>query len=321
MIWFTTNASVRPPSNAAGDATTYVPAYVDGSHLMLDRPYAGTTGTHGWALDNSYSVVGYGDLPYMVGLLSFGFDMASRAIADTDAAGAALYRSYNVDAANWVKTYGYRSSVKGLYYFAQSVNCQAPIAENNAACVRSSSTQDSRVLGFETLRGIAAAYSYNHDAGLRTFADLLYNAMWAKPTTCPSGSTLCIADGSSVNAYDDGGWYMNGTPPTGQGPKWFGQAFGVSALSSWPAYRAGGPQAQNGPRLYVGFDPGAVRGTVALRVTSTAPSGAISQIECSASPCVLDVNGTAGDQIVKLEYLSASGGVLAVSESPVIGGH
>jgi hypothetical protein len=34
---------------------------------------------------------------------------------------------------------------------------------------------------------------------------------------------------------------MTGTPPTGDTPKWFGQAFGVSALSSWPGYRISQP--------------------------------------------------------------------------------
>jgi hypothetical protein len=186
-------------------------------------------------------VIGYGQMPYMMGLLSFAFDMASQAIADTDPISSATYRAYNVDAANWVKTYGYRASMKGLYYFAQFVNCQAPISESNTGCTKGDAVQDMRVLGFETERGIAAAYKYNGDASLKTFVDTLYNAQWAKPGTCPSGSTICVPDGSYVNSYDDGGWYMTGTPPTGDTPKWFGQAFGVSALSSWPGYRISQP--------------------------------------------------------------------------------
>jgi hypothetical protein len=215
-------------------------------------------------------VIGYGQMPYMMGLLSFAFDMASQAIADTDPISSATYRAYNVDAANWVKTYGYRAPMKGLYYFAQFVNCQAPISESNTGCTKGDAVQDMRVLGFETERGIAAAYKYNGDASLKTFVDTLYNAQWAKPGTCPSGSTICVPDGSYVNSYDDGGWYMTGTPPTGDTPKWFGQAFGVSALSAWPAYRIGGPQLQPGPPGYVGFNlagvPDAARSDVKYRL-------------------------------------------------------
>jgi hypothetical protein len=87
-----------------------------------------------------------------------------------------------------------------------------------------------------------AAYAYNQDPGLKSFADLLYNAMWAKPGTCPSGSVVCVPDGFYADSYDDTGWYMTGTPPVGQAPKWFGDVWGFSGLSAWPAVRVGGPQ-------------------------------------------------------------------------------
>jgi hypothetical protein len=90
---------------------------------------------------------------------------------------------------------------------------------------------------------VMAAYAYNKDPGLRGFADQLFNAMWAKPGTCPSGSVMCAPDGTYVDAYDDNtGWYMVGTPPAGQSPKWFGDIWGFSGLSAWPAARIGGLQ-------------------------------------------------------------------------------
>jgi hypothetical protein len=240
LIWFT-NSTGQPTSNAGGDPTTYTATYVDATHLTLNTAYEGTTGTHGWAIsDRSYlPVVGYGQQPYAEGLISFAFDMASQAIADSDPIGSATYRSYNVDAANWVRTYGYRPATKGMFYFAQFVNCQYPISDSNTACTTGYTTAQSRMLGMETERGMAAAYKYNGDASLKAFVDTLYNAQWAKPTTCPSGSTICVPDGSYVSDYDDGGWNMSGTPPIGDAPKYFGQAFGVSALSAWPGYRLG----------------------------------------------------------------------------------
>jgi hypothetical protein len=320
LVWFT-NSTAKPTSNAGGDPATYTATYVDATHLTLDRGYEGTTGKHGWAISDGSSgsmVVGYGQLPYMMGLISFAFDLASQAIADTDPIGSATYRTYNVSAANWVKTYGYRAALKGMYYFAQFVNCQAPISESNTGCTKGNAIQDMRVLGFETIRGIAAAYKYNGDASLKAFADTIYNAQWAKPATCPSGSTICVPDGSYVNSYDDGDWYMTGTPPAGQAPKWFGQAFGVSALSAWPAYRIGGPQLQLGPPGYVGFNVAEVPNAAKARIAVTTPDGQTSYTDCGPSPCFIAGDNGQGSGQIRLEFLSNSGKVVAQSELPII---
>ena len=324
LIWFT-NCTSKPTSNfglgcAGGDPVTYTATFVDATHLMLDRPYAGTTGTHGWVIEDTSTgsmVIGYGELPYMMGLLSFAFDLASQAIADTDRTGSATYRGYNVDAANWLKTYGYMPSTKGLYYFAQFVNCQYPIADSNTNCTKNGDPPDQpsdRVLGFETIRGIAAAYKYNGDASLKALADTLYNAQWAKPATCPSGSAICVPDGSYVNSYDPGQSFMTGTPPLGQAPKWLGQAFGVSALSSWPALRIGGPQLQPGPPGYVGFNLSGVPGAAKARIAITTPDGQTSYTDCGASPCFITGENGQGSGQIRLEFLSASGKVVAQSE-------
>jgi hypothetical protein len=266
-------------------------------------------------------VIGYGQLPYMEGLLSFAFDIASQAIADTDPTSSLIYHTYNVSAANWVKTYGYFPDTKGMYYFAQFVNCQTPILDSNLNCTKNTNPPDQpsdRVLGFETERGIAAAYKYNGDASLKTFVDTLYNAQWAKPGTCPSGSTICVPDGSYVNSYDDGGWYMTGTPPTGDTPKWFGQAFGVSALSAWPAYRIGGPQLQPGPPGYVGFNLAGVPDAAQARIAITTPDGQTSNTDCGPSPCFIARDKGQGSSQIRLEFLSSSGKVVARSELPII---
>jgi hypothetical protein len=323
LIWFT-NSTAKPTSNAGGDPTTYTPTIVDATHLTLDRPYQGTTGTHGWAIEDTSTgamVIGYGELPYMMGLLSFAFDMASQAIADTNPTGSATYRGYNVDAANWVKTYGYFPDTKGLYYFAQFVNCQYPIADSNANCTKNGDPPDQpsdRVLGFETMRGIAAAYKYNGDTSLKAFVDTLYNAQWAKPTTCPVGSTVCVPDGFYVNSYDTGQSYLSGTPPLGEAPKWFGQAFGVSALSAWPAERIGGPQLQLGPPRYVGFNLSGAPHAVQARIALTTPDGQTSYTNCVSSPCLTTGDNGQGSGQIRLEFLSNSGKVLASSEAPII---
>jgi hypothetical protein len=242
--WFLPT-SARPTGNAGGDSVAYMPTCTDGQHLVLDRPYEGTSGaTHGWAIsipaqDTPY--VGYGSYVYMEGLLSMAFDFAAKAIANSDPVISALARSYNLSSANWIKTYGYEASQKSVYYGAQFVNCQAPIQETPySPCTSGWTGSGARVINAEAIRGLMAAYAYNKDPGLKSVIDVLFNAMWAKPTTCPAGSTVCVPDGIYLSQFDDGGVDVSGTPPGGAAPKWFGQMWGVSALSSWPATRLGG---------------------------------------------------------------------------------
>jgi hypothetical protein len=239
-MWFT-NSSSKPASNAGGDPVFYNPAFVDATHLTLDRPYEGVTGTHGWAISTpsvDVPVIGYGALPYTEGLLGIAFDFAAKAIAASDPTNSALAHSYSVSVANWIKTYGYRPAAKTVYYGAQFVNCQAPIPESNRVCVGVPPDADvARALNAEAIRAVMLAYAYNKDAQLKSFADLLFNAMWAKPGTCPAGSTVCVPDGTYVDAYDDTGVDMTAAPPSGSAPKWFGMVWGFSGLSSWPAAR------------------------------------------------------------------------------------
>jgi hypothetical protein len=319
-MWFTQSSS-QPATNAGGDPVSYTPAFVDATHLMLDRPYEGVTGTHGWMLASpsvDVPFVGYGAQPFSEGILGAAFDFASKAIADSDPQNSALARSYNVGTANWIRTYGYWPLKKAVYYGAQFVNCQAPIPEGNNPCTGDLDPAGARVLSAEAIRAVMTAYAYNKDPGLREFADLLYNAMWAKPSTCPAGSTVCVPDGAYVTAYDDNGWYMIGTPPTGQAPKWFGQVWGYSGLSAWPAVRVGGLHPSSIRTAYVGFDLQGVQGAAKVGIATTAPDGTVSHVECTSSPCGVPAPGPPGDRSIQLQYLSATGKVLATGEASLV---
>ena len=111
---------------------------------------------------------------------------------------------------------------------------------------------------------------------------------------------------------------MTGTPPTGDTPKWFGQAFGVSALSSWPGYRIGGPQLQPGPPGYVGFNLAGVPDAAQARIAITTPDGQTSNTDCGPSPCFIAGDKGQGSSQIRLEFLSSSGKVVARSELPII---
>ncbi len=315
VMWFTPSPSVLPTSNSGGDSTFYTPSWVDGTHLMLDRPYEGTTGTHGWVVGSAdaYPIVGYGALPYMEGLLAEAFDLAAKALATSSPATSAMAYGYSLDAARWIMNNGYRESTKSVYYAAGYVNCQLPIPEENNLCTNNYDPDSARVISTEAIGGIARAYGHSNDASLKAFADVLFNAIWAKPTTCPTNSTVCIPDGYYGLSWDDGQWYMTGTPPVGKAPKWFGQMAGFPGLSSWPAIRLGGPQPAVGQVFYIGLNFAAVPGAVTARVTTTAADGTDLPVECASSPCAVTAYGQ-GDRPAKLEYLSHSGAVLASSQ-------
>jgi hypothetical protein len=312
-IWLTNAPGSMPPNNQGGDVTTYTATFVDATHLQLDRPYAGTSGAHGWALASG--MIGWGAQPSVMGTLAAAFDLASKAIAGTDPANSVLASSYNQAAANWVQTYGYWPLEKGLYNAAQGVNCQAPIDDSKTACTGGNSLEPARALNAGVLRGITAAYVSSQSTGLRAFANTLYNAMFAKPGTCPSGSLMCLSDGFYLSELDDGGSMMTGDPP--QGNQWFGTFFGFNDLSAWPAYEVGGPEPTNPRAYYVSFNAAAVHGAAKVRIIATEPSGQALQSDCTASPCQVVVDGQQGDPLIEVWYLSNTGAVLAKTPMPL----
>jgi hypothetical protein len=312
--------TANPVNFAAQEPIYYTATFVDSTHLTLDKPYQGTSGTKGWAIGyapGASSAVGWGTQPFIIGILGLAFNFMSQAIADTDPTNSALARQYVIDIANWEKNVGYRPAVKGMEYFAGSVDCMPPIDESWTWCNGAESPTSSRTLSAESLRSVMLAYSYSGDSALKTFGDLLYNAMYGKAGYCPSGSTVCVPDGQYITDLDDGlGWYMIGTPPIGQAHKWFGMFFGIGAGADWPAYRVGGAQPTNTRLAYVGFNPGQVGGATQVRVTTMAPNGETAQTVCTSSPCGVSIDDQEGDYLFLLEYLSASGAVLATSEVP-----
>ena len=332
LIWFTNSPSPAPPNNAAGDPVTYTVTSVNSAtQLTLSSPYQGTTGSHGWEISPT-NALGWTSQPFMIGILSGAFDLAAKAIMAVDAGNPSpadqnainLAHSYNVAAANWIKDYGYWPASKGLYYYVNGIGCQPPISDSNILCTGGNSPGQARTLSAEAMRGLSAAYAYTQDPSLLAFADTMYNAMWARPTTCRAGSTTCVPDGNYIDPMDDG-QYMIAVPPlsslgTATPWKWLGMFFGYSAESSWPGYRVGGVQPRVPEPLYIGANLPGVPGAAAIRVLITDPSGVTYTTNCSALPCAVTVDHRQGDHLMSIQYLSASGVVLASSRIPLIGG-
>jgi hypothetical protein len=321
-IWFTPTPATEPANNSVGDPVSYGATFVDSAHLTLDSPYQGTSGTHGW---ETAGITGWASQPYMMGILSWAFDLAAKAVATVSPTTASLSHSYSVAAANWIKTYGYWPAAKGMYYTVGGPDCKYPISDSNTLCTAGFAPDQARTLSAEAMRGLDLAYAYSQDSSIKSLTDTLYNAMWAKPGTCPTGSATCVSDGTYLDPMDDG-QYMSAVPPLGSlgtaTPwKWLGLLFGVSAQSSWPGYRVGGLQPRVNEPLYIGGNlPGVPGGATAARVLTTDPSGVTYTTNCSALPCMVTVDHRQGDHLVSIQYLSATGTVLASSQVPLIGG-
>jgi hypothetical protein len=311
----------KPANLLAEEQTYYKVTYLDSTHLVLDRPYEGKTGTHGWIISGASSILGWGAQPFIEGILGMAFEFAAQALQDTDPATASIAHNYNASLTNWQRTYGFRPAVGGMQYFAGSVDCMPPISESSVWCTKGNNASQSRTLNAETLRSVMMGYGSSGDPALAAFGDTLYNAMFAKPGTCPPGSTLCTPDGNYVADLNDAwGWYMYGIPPIGEAHKWFGMFFGIGAGSDWPAYRSGGRQ--NKPRrpVRLGFNMGDVPGATAVRITATAPSGETLQTTCSSSPCTVEIDSQQGDHLFRMEYLSPTGSVLSSTVMPAVQG-
>jgi hypothetical protein len=68
----------------------------------------------------------------------------------------------------------------------------------------------------------------------------------------------------------------------------------------------------------VGFEPDSVPNAASVRVTLRRPDGGSVSKTCSTSPCQIDVNPTMGQHLQRLDYLSASGTVLASSSREIV---
>jgi hypothetical protein len=138
--------------------------------------------------------------------------------------------------------------------------------------------------------------------------------MFSKPGT--GGPT---SDGSYLSALDDGrGYYVTGTPPGGQAPKWFGQFFGYGALSAWPAYRLGGPQPEVPGSVDVAFDRQAIPNATQVRITITAPSGTTTHTVCDISPCRVRLDRRQGDHLMAIDYLFAQDARAAAGKTAIL---
>ncbi|MGA2266995.1 MAG: hypothetical protein ABSH44_00875 [Bryobacteraceae bacterium] len=308
LLLYTGFPRVPDNNNSAFGGTFYVPTVNSATQLTLDKPFAGATGTYGWAQG-----VGWGNQPFMEGIQTVAFVFAGRALAVSDPANSALAYSYAAGLANWLKTYGYSDpaygGVGGMYYLANFMICAYPY--QTLACTEGYTASQARTDAAEAVRGMSMVYAQTRDQTLKDFIDKVYSEMYSKPGT----SSQFPGDGQYVSDLNDGGVFMNGSQPAN---KWLGFFFGFDNGAAWPGYRVGGVQPGDYHRAYVAFNLARVPGATQVQVTTTMPDGTASKTVCSSSPCAVTVDRRQGDCLIQLQYASASGAILASAAYPVI---
>jgi len=334
-----TDGAAFPWDSSHTDADAYCYpngcSFVDSNHFILDRPYDGVSGTHGWifgvsggALASDFKgMVGWGQLPYMEGILAWAFSLAGKAMVCTgtgvptncDNVTSAQAYANSIAAATWVSTYGNLPSSYGTSYYGGYPSCGNPVSGSNIWCTAGYTSLQSREIGGDSYRGLMNYFLLSPSSPLQLLIDNWYAGMWGKPGTSP---LIPSPDGQYDNNFDGSGCsgcggYLTDGPPYSQ--KFFGQHFGISDQASWPIVRTGGPLPSRWTTIYVSGRIGDVPGATKMQVTVTEPTGvADAPVVCTSSPCAVTAAQTTGNPMVQVTYLSANGSAVSSGQPFVV---
>jgi hypothetical protein len=277
---------------------------IDATHLRLPKPYEGPTRTTKWAIS---TLTGFGAQPFMLGILSSAF------LTGYEATGNEAMKDAAVDIARWIATHGIQASTKALYYARGYASCieptpVGPLAEPQFGCsYAASNALNARFLNGEVMNALSQGYEATGDVTLRTAADTLYTAVFAKP----GWASPLAGDGIWVNTWEDGGFTFSASKN-----KDYAFFFGIGSGARWPVSRLGDRPPPDTRDFKVSFDLNSVRTAIKVRLTLVPPTGeASASTICTSSPCAVSATDGRGDYLLKIEYLSASDSVLGNGES------
>jgi hypothetical protein len=298
--WLTNQAVLFYAAGDYGspDPVAYTATWVSATEITLDRPYEGSSGSgKGWNFNN---LVGIGTQPFMMGVIGSAWNWAYKALSAAGSQHSGEARQFVLDSATWIKDFGYSPTAKGLYYGRDFPNCE-PIADSTPNC-GAGDVQSARFLNSEVINTFSQAYLLNGEPAFKSAADSMFGAMWGKLGGPDS-------DDNWLRNYDDGGWALYTKKS-----KDFGFAFGFGLGAGWPAARLGVQPPGESVTVTVSFNLITVPGSSEVLVILRRPDGVLVRHSCSASPCSITIDRTQGDHLMRLEYLSPTGGVLASGE-------
>jgi hypothetical protein len=170
-----------------------------------------------------------------------------------------------------------------------------------------SSEANDRSHNAEAGNAMLAYYVGNPGPGTQSNTDAFYGQVFGY---CPYTQATFYCDANYVNASNELSDNSLGAF------KWAGYFFGMGGLftNSWPAVRAGGVPPAIPRTLDVTCNISSVTNATQCRVTLTKPDGSTVSNTCNTSPCPVTADAREGDHLLKVEYLNASGAVLASAE-------
>jgi hypothetical protein len=315
-IW-TTNVDTLANNQALEKA--WACKYNSPISLTLNRPWDAASGSAYYI--SSYTVGVFNQQPFMLGVKTNQMNWATKSSDPNIAAG---YSAILPLVGEWYNTYGYDSTnTKGTFYTTVFQACGLPTikaggvfnsihgfdpSSGGANCGFSGAlgTATERVNSAEGGSVMIQYYLGDPTPARRAIVDQFYGAIFGyRPYCAPSVFSTC--DGTTAGQLDNGS--LSGLA------KWAGFYFGMGGFfsNSWPAVRQGTlpPSPRN---VYIAPDMG---GAASARITVTAPSGGVSTLVCSSTPCVISVDDRQGSHWYQVQHLSSTGQVLSTA-APVL---
>ena len=90
----------------------------------------------------------------------------------------------------------------------------------------------------------------------------------------------------------------------------------LGAGSAWPGYRLGGAHVGGMVTSSIAAVVSLVAGASSFNLLVSYPTGTTATIHCGASPCAATFDQLQGNPALQIQYLSASGAVLATQPYP-----
>jgi hypothetical protein len=285
------------------------------------------TGDYHFMLDGA-AFVGSRTQPFMMGIIMRGLDLAYEATVQAGSPNATVLTMLS-DAAQWLVNYGYDPLSGGLYFARVTPGCEAEseygempstISPIPGSCL--SDTVGARGLVPEIIGAMAAAYLRETNATRKAVIKIAMvrwvGKIYGKPGySCTGDYAVHCEDGSYLTLIEE--TYTPGSFNY-DADKYLGFALGFGGSFAWPSAErhTEWPRVPAPRTASISFRLSDVANATLVRVTLRDNTGVLvgSQTECKSSPCSVTIpDKQAGNLLVKLEYLSTSGGrILAASE-------
>lgn len=299
-----------------GDSIVYRVLSLDVSTqtLTISPSYAGPSGSgHGWGFSQ---LQGCGTQPFMMGVVGAAMNYAYWALKDVDVMNSNRAKQMLLDSVHWVIARGIWSldgstDFSGLFYAREFPGCE-PNPQLMLGCRGTDSAdsspgsiQASRFLAAEIMHAFSDAYAISQDPSILAAGDLLYGRLYG-------GSGGPNSDANYLHLY------LNDNSFDFVTNKWkdFGFFAGWGMGAAWPGVR-NGPSTVTSAQIALPFTLDPYPGAVKVRVTITRPTGAQSQVVCTASPCILTIDARLGDNVAKVEYLTNDDTVVATTQPAI----